>query len=83
MKENLEIDEGNVRVFRDMKYGFHFLHDIQEDLESEYECIRNKYSYRIGDKKANEEIVKQVMRVHRETVVVRFQDLGRMKYEKY
>jgi hypothetical protein len=37
----------------------------------------------IGDKKANEEIVKQVKRVHRETVVVRFQDLGRMKYEKY
>jgi hypothetical protein len=47
VKDNLEIVDGDTKKFRDIKYGFHYIHDVKEDFESEYELIRNKYFRRV------------------------------------
>jgi hypothetical protein len=47
VKENLKIDDGNTKAFRDIKYGFGYPHDVKSDFESEYELIRNKYLRRV------------------------------------
>jgi hypothetical protein len=47
VKYNLEIVDGNNKVFRDIKYGFYCNHDVKEDFDSEYELIRNKYLRRV------------------------------------
>jgi hypothetical protein len=47
VKDNLEIQEDNDKVFKDTKYGFICNHDIQDNFENEYELIRNKYLRRV------------------------------------
>jgi hypothetical protein len=47
VKDNLEIQEDNDKVFKDIKYGFVCNHDIQNNFENEYELIRNKYIRRV------------------------------------
>ena len=36
LKENLEVLEGNPKIFIDRKYGFYFNHEIKQDFELEY-----------------------------------------------
>jgi hypothetical protein len=48
VKDNLKIDDDNPTRFVDIKYGFHYLHDVQEDFEDEYEEICQKYFRRIA-----------------------------------
>lgn len=45
-KENLLIDSKDYRVFHDIKYGFRFNHDVQNDFEIEYSMIYRKYMRR-------------------------------------
>ncbi|HBG65712.1 MAG TPA: hypothetical protein DDW78_04515 [Treponema sp.] len=45
-RENLCPEPENPAVFRDTKYDFVFVHDIQESLEADYEDIRRKYARR-------------------------------------
>lgn len=47
-RENLQPFEDNPKKFRDIKYGFEFLHDVENDLETDYEVIVNKYARRIA-----------------------------------
>jgi hypothetical protein len=56
VKENLKIEDRDIRVFKDIKYGFRYPHDIKNDFDSEYELIRNKYLRRV--KKFRETIKK-------------------------
>lgn len=42
-KKNLYIDANNPKIFHDKKYGFLCNHDIQNDFETEYEGIYQKY----------------------------------------
>lgn len=46
-KENLYIDADNPKIFHDKKYGFLCNHDIQNDFETEYEEIYQKYIRRV------------------------------------
>jgi phosphopantetheinyl transferase (holo-ACP synthase) len=43
VKDNLKVQEDSAKRFEDTKYGFYFSHDIQNDFESEYELVRDKY----------------------------------------
>ena len=45
-KENLLIDNEDHRIFYDIKYGFRFNHDVQNDFETEYLIIYQKYMRR-------------------------------------
>jgi len=47
LKENLEIVDENVKVFRDIKYGFHCNHDVEHDFETEYSKIYARYMQRV------------------------------------
>lgn len=47
IKENLEIVDGNVKVFRDKKYGFYCNHDVENSFEAEYHLIYEKYMRRV------------------------------------
>lgn len=46
VKENLEIVDKDVKVFRDIKYGFHCNHDVQSSFEEEYSIIYERYMRR-------------------------------------
>lgn len=46
-KDNLKIVDGKETEFRDIKYGFYYIHDVKSDLENEYEIIYKKYFRRI------------------------------------
>lgn len=45
-RRNLSADAENSKVFDDKKYGFRCIHDIQNDFETEYEMIYQKYMRR-------------------------------------
>lgn len=45
-KENLEVTDNNLLVFKDTKYNFYCNHDIKENFEIEYLNIYNKYRKR-------------------------------------
>ena len=45
-KKNLEIIENKPKEFRDTKYNFYFNHDIEENFETEYINIYDKYMRR-------------------------------------
>lgn len=45
-KENLELIENKPTEFRDKKYGFHFIHDLKENLDREYPAIYDRYAKR-------------------------------------
>lgn len=46
-KENLVVDKDDCKVFRDIKYGFCYNHDIEYDFEAEYPQIYRKYMRRV------------------------------------
>ena len=46
LKDNLNVDVGDNKVFYDNKYGFRCNHDIRYDFEKEYDCIHQKYMRR-------------------------------------
>lgn len=46
-KKNLETVQGKATEFYDKKYGFYYMHDIEESFDSEYEKVVSKYSRRI------------------------------------
>lgn len=46
LKENLETVDDNVKVFRDVKYGFYCSHDVENDFETEYSKIYARYMRR-------------------------------------
>jgi hypothetical protein len=48
IKDNLRIDDNNPTRFTDTKYGFQYPHEVLENLEDEYETIRQKYFRRIA-----------------------------------
>jgi hypothetical protein len=48
IRDNLKIDDKNPTIFTDTKYGFLYPHDVLENLEDEYETIRQKYFRRIA-----------------------------------
>ena len=45
-RKNLSVDVDDPKVFNDKKYGFRCNHDIQNDFETEYEEIYQKYMRR-------------------------------------
>lgn len=44
---NLAVDSNNPRIFRDTKYGFTYLHEVDSDFDNEYDLILEKYQKRI------------------------------------
>ena len=46
-KKNLECLRDQEKAFRDAKYDLRFMHDIKDNLESDYDEIYNKYMRRI------------------------------------
>lgn len=46
VRDNLTIEEGNEKIFHDVKYGFRCNHDIKENFDSEYDLIYERYKRR-------------------------------------
>lgn len=46
-KDNLEIVDDDVKVFKDTKYGFYCNHDVESNFEDEYPKIYEKYMRRV------------------------------------
>lgn len=45
--DNLAVDKSNPTIFDDIKYNFHYIHDVKKDLYEEYDSILRKYICRI------------------------------------
>jgi len=51
-KDNIKFVDGKPKEFIDTKYGMHFIHEIKNNFENEYEIILNRYKKRIQNFRA-------------------------------